>query len=43
MFPYLNKNNLENDFLENNNKNTTVIFFNLYFKIININKLGNIK
>ena len=24
MFPYLNKNNLENDFLENNNKNTTV-------------------
>ena len=24
MFPYLNKNNLETDFLENNNKNTTV-------------------
>ena len=24
MFPYLNKNNLENDFLENNNKNTIV-------------------
>ena len=24
MFPYSNKNNLETDFLENNNKNTTV-------------------
>ena len=24
MFPYLNKNNLETDFLENNNKNNIV-------------------